>query len=115
MPELTGMVTLITGAASGIGRATAVHMAACGSAIMCADIDEAGAKDTAAMLAEHGGRAAAMQLDVSSESAVKDALRETVDELGGLDVIFNNAGIGGGGGWDRTIAVNLSGVYNGLF
>src|SRR6185312_6713288 len=115
MPDLTGMVTLITGAGSGIGRATAVHMAACGSAIMCADIDGASARDTAAMLAEHGGRSAAMELDVSSEDAVKSALRETVGELGGLDALFNNAGIGGGAGWDRTIAVNLSGVYNGLF
>ncbi len=115
MPELSGLVTLITGAGSGIGRASALHMAACGSAIMCADLDLDSARDTAARIAEHGGTSAALQIDVSSEQEVKDALTETISSLGGLNVIFNNAGVGGGFGWDRTIAVNLTGVYNGLF
>jgi NAD(P)-dependent dehydrogenase (short-subunit alcohol dehydrogenase family) len=116
MADLAGMTALITGAGSGIGRATALHMAACGAAVMCADIDMPGAQHTAAQIAEHNGRSAAMQLDVSVEAAVKDALSKTVSELGGLDIIFNNAGIGGGAfGWERTIAVNLSGVYFGLF
>ncbi len=115
MPDLSGLVTLITGAGSGIGRASALHMAACGSAIMCADLDEEGAKDTAAAIAEHGGSAAAMKLDVVDEGAVKAALQQTISMLGGLNVIFNNAGVGGGVGWAGTIAVNLTGVYNGLF
>ena len=115
MSDLSGLVSLITGAGSGIGRAAALRMAECGSAIMCADIDHAAAQDTAAQVAEHGGRSAAIQLDVSDEAAVKAALRKTVDELGGLNVIVNNAGIGGALlGWDRTILVNLSGVYYGL-
>lgn len=116
MSDLSGLVSLITGAGSGIGRAAALRMAECGSAIMCADIDHAAAQDTAAQVAEHGGRSSAIQLDVSDEAAVKAALRKTVDELGGLNVIVNNAGIGGAlAGWDRTILVNLSGVYYGLF
>ena len=116
MSDLSGLVSLITGAGSGIGRAAALRMAECGSPIMCADIDHAAAQDTAAQVAEHGGRSAAIQLDVSDEAAVKAALRKTVDELGGLNVIVNNAGIGGAlAGWDRTILVNLSGVYYGLF
>jgi NAD(P)-dependent dehydrogenase (short-subunit alcohol dehydrogenase family) len=90
-------------------------MASEGAAIMCADIDEQGAQGTAAMIAEHGGRSAAMKLDVASEDAVKAALETTAKELGGLNVIFNNAGVGGGHTWDQTIAVNLSGVYHGLF
>jgi NAD(P)-dependent dehydrogenase (short-subunit alcohol dehydrogenase family) len=115
MPNLNGLVALITGAGSGIGRASALHLAASGSAVMCADLDGEAARDTAAKIAEHGGNAAALQLDVSSEAEVKAALLQTVSTLGGLNVIFNNAGVGGGFGWDRTIAVNLTGVYNGLF
>lgn len=115
MPDLSGLVTLITGAGSGIGRASALHIAASGSAVMCADLDLDSAKDTAAQIAEHGGTSAALQIDVSAEQQVKDALQQTISALGGLNVIFNNAGVGGGFGWDRTLAVNLTGVYNGLF
>lgn len=114
MADLAGKVALITGAASGIGRASALRMASDGAAVMCADLDEAGAQDTAARVAEHGGRSAAMKLDVSSEAEVKEALQATIRELGGLNVLFNNAGVGGGFGWDRTIGINLSGVYYGL-
>jgi NAD(P)-dependent dehydrogenase (short-subunit alcohol dehydrogenase family) len=81
---------------------------------MCADIDEEGAQQTAAEVAEHGGRAASMRLDVSVEDEVKAALDRTVEELGGLEILMNNAGVGGGAGWDRTVAINLSGVYYGL-
>jgi len=115
MPDLSGLVTLVTGAGSGIGRASSLLMAQCGAAVMCADLDEAAAQSTAANIAEHGGRSAALKLDVSDEAAVIAALHQTVSELGGLDVIFNNAGVGGGVGWERTLAVNLTGVYNGLF
>jgi NAD(P)-dependent dehydrogenase (short-subunit alcohol dehydrogenase family) len=92
----------------------AARLADDGAAVMCADVDEEGAQSTAAHVAEHGGRAAAMRLDVTDEAAVQAALRRTVDELGGLDAIMNNAGVGGGFGWDRTVDVNLSGVYYGL-
>ena len=115
MPKLDEKVALITGAASGIGRASALRMADDGAAVMCADQDADGAAQTAAMIDQKGGRAASIQLDVSDEGAVQACLESTAGELGGLDVIFNNAGIGGAHGWDRTIAVNLSGVYYGLF
>ncbi len=117
MGKLDGKVVLITGAASGIGRASAIRMSAEGAAVMCADIDLAGVRETAAMITEGGSNAAAaLELDVVNEADVQSALQSTVDELGGLDIIFNNAGIGGNeAGWDKTIAINLSGVYYGLF
>ncbi len=115
MERLEGRVALITGAGSGIGEASAIRFAQEGAAVMCADINEEGAQNTAASIAEHGGRAAALKLDVTDESAVKAALAKTKDELGGFDILFNNAGIGGGdNSWDQTINVNLSGVYYGL-
>ena len=90
-------------------------MASEGAAVMCADINAEGAQTTAAQIAEHGGRSATMELDVTSEAAVADALAQTVSVLGGLDVLMNNAGIGGAYSWDQTISVNLTGVYYGTF
>jgi NAD(P)-dependent dehydrogenase (short-subunit alcohol dehydrogenase family) len=116
MSRLSEKVAFVTGAGSGIGRASALRMASEGAAVMCADIDGAGAQQTAAQIAEHGGRSAALELDVTSEEAVKGALDQTVRELGGLHVVFNNAGVGGRLlGWDEVIGVNLTGVYYGTF
>ncbi len=115
MNSLENKVALITGAASGIGRESAIRMATDGAAIMCADLDIEGAKTTANVIAQQGGMAEAMELDVAEEAAVKAAIHDTAETFGGLQVIFNNAGIGGGGlGWDKTISINLSGVYFGL-
>ena len=113
MSDLNGKTALITGAASGIGRASALAFAREGAAVMCADLNEPDAKETAERIRSGGGSAAALALDVTDETAVRDALQATVDQLGGLDVVFNNAGVGDAS-WERTIQVNLTGVFYGL-
>lgn len=116
MAKLQDKVALITGAGSGIGRESALRMAEEGAAVMCADRNVTGAETTAGIIQNRGGKADVLELDVTNESQVKASLDATVEALGGLDVIFNNAGIGGATfGWEQTIAVNLTGVYHGLF
>ena len=116
MGKLASKVALVTGAASGIGRASALKFAEEGGAIMCADIDAEGAARTAAMIQQEGGRAESLALDVTSEAATREALERTASELGGLQVLFNNAGVGGGDlDWDTVISVNLTGVAHALY
>lgn len=111
--DLTGKVALITGAGSGIGRASAIRFSQAGAAVMCADIDADGAKVTSESINRAGGRAASLQLDVTDEAAVEKSLQQTLDALGGFDILFNNAGIGDIS-YERTLAVNQNGVYYGL-
>ena len=112
--RLDGKVAFVTGAASGIGRASAFRMAGEGASVMCADIDGEGTAETASAINASAMRASWLKLDVAIEEEVELALKRTVDEYGRLDVIFNNAGVGGQRGWDTTVAINLSGVYYGL-
>ncbi len=114
MNDLSSKSALITGAGNGIGRESAIRIATNGAAIMCADLDSAAAQNTANIIIQQGGKAEALTLDVANEDAVKSAIQDTATAFGGLDVIFNNAGIGGGTDWHKTISINLSGVYYGL-
>ena len=112
-------VALVTGGASGIGRATAVLMAAEGAALAVADLDEQAAQEVAREISDAGGRAIAIGCDVSDAAQVEAAVQRMVSEFGRLDVLFNNAGITrratvvdlSEGDWDRVMAVNVKGIY----
>lgn len=114
-------VAVVTGGASGIGRALAGALVARGDTVVVADIDDEAAKNVADELQSGGsGTVYGTGLDVCDADAVAALMRSTRDEHGRLDVVFNNAGIAVGGGveeltldhWNRTIDVNLRGVVH---
>jgi len=119
--RLKDKVALVTGAASGIGRATAALFGQEGAKVMCADLDGEGAERVARQIADSGGEAASTRVDVSVGADVERMVRETVERWGRLDVLLNNAGIVfllpltqvSEEQWDRLMNVNLKGVYLG--
>lgn len=92
-PDLAGKVAFVTGGASGIGRVVAVTFAGFGAKVMCADLDEVGAKSTVAEIEAAGGVAEAVRVDVSSRTDVDEAIDTAVARWGRLDVLCNGAGI----------------------
>jgi NAD(P)-dependent dehydrogenase (short-subunit alcohol dehydrogenase family) len=115
-----GKVALVTGAASGIGRAAALRFASEGASVAVVDIDEDGAGSTAKEIEERGGEAQAIGADVADPESVQSMVNRVADTLGALHFAFNNAGIVGAGTaiadmpvevWDRGIGVMLSGVF----
>ena len=111
--RLSEKVALVTGAGSGIGRASALRFAHEGAKVLCADIDTQAAEGTVALIADAGGTADSVGLDVTDAAQMDAALAKAVAQFGKLNVLFNNAGIAGSE-WQPTIDVNLTGVHNGL-
>jgi len=93
MKDLAGKVAVVTGGGSGIGRATAVALAARGSVVAVADLDEGKAKETAGVITATGGRASAHQVDVRAEDRMRALVDEVLAEHTVVDVVVNNAGI----------------------
>ena len=117
--ELKNKVAFITGAASGIGKHIAEVYAAAGAAIAVADFNPQAAEAAAAELRATGARAIAVTVDVTNEAAVDAAVKRTVDELGGLDILVSNAGIQivaplqdfSFADWKKLLAVHLDGAF----
>ncbi len=123
MAELENKVAIVTGAASGIGRSTALALAREGARVVVSDVAEAGGRETARLIEQQGGEAIFVNTDVSDPGAVKALVDKAVETYGRLDVMVNNAGIGGEAAlladyslesWDRVIGINLSGVFYGM-
>ena len=108
--RLHGKVALVTGAGMGIGRAIAVRFADEGGNVVVSDINDEAAR---AVATEIGETSIVNHCDTAVEAEVAGAIEATVKAFGTIDVLVNNAGVGGGVEWDRMIAINLSGVMYG--
>jgi len=118
--EVKNKIVIVTGAGSGIGKATAIHFAKFGATVVVSDRQEAAAKEVVKIILEECGKAISIPADVTSFEAVENLVAQTVKEFGRLDVIVNNAGIGPNllrthqstlKDWDKVIAVNQTGVF----
>jgi NAD(P)-dependent dehydrogenase (short-subunit alcohol dehydrogenase family) len=121
--KLRGKVALITGAGSGIGRATAILFAREGAKVVVVDYNEATARETAELIKKNGGEAIFIKADVSNGEEVRKMIERAVQEYGRLDILYNNAGIEGQQAptaecpeenFERVISVNLRGVFLGM-
>jgi len=117
--RLDGRVALVTGAGRGLGRAMALALLGAGADLSLLDVNREDVEAVAQEVRGHGGRALAQVVDVRQRDQVEAAIDKTVAELGGLQVLVNNAGVTSGSpfedlpeeDWDRVVDVNLKGVY----
>ena len=119
--RLENKVALITGAASGIGRASALKFAREGAKVVAADIQAEAIEETAQLITSDGGTATPVHIDVSDAGSVRQMIQSALSAYGRLDILFNNAGLGARGTildidedtFDRLFAVNVKGVFLG--
>jgi 3-oxoacyl-[acyl-carrier protein] reductase len=117
--SLEGRVAIVTGAGGGLGEGICTSLGAAGAAVACADIDPGGAARVAALTARGGARSLALELDIANSSSVDAVMKRVKAELGGIDVLINNAAIYPRRAWteiseqewDRVLAVNLKGYF----
>lgn len=122
MKEFAGKVAVVTGAASGIGRAIIDQCAGNGMRVVLADVDEENLKKAEAELRSEGANVLAVRTDVSKRSEVEELARLALEAFGRVDLLFNNAGVGAGGApweatwndWEWVMGVNLWGVIHGV-
>lgn len=120
MFDLTGKVVIVTGSGRGIGRGIAKTMASLGAAVTINDIDGGSASEVAAAICETGGKAIAVQGDVTNRQQVWEAVQQTVEKFGKIDILVNNAGIIGLKAfvdisieeWNQMLGVHLTGSFN---
>ena len=120
MSDFAGKVGLVTGAGSGIGRASAIAFGSRGAAVGVLDVRETAAAETAALVEKAGGRAIPIVVDVGDEESVREAIARVVKTYGGLDFAHNNAGVQSTKDpltdlaleeWDRVLRINLTGIF----
>ncbi|MGD0003418.1 MAG: SDR family oxidoreductase [Anaerolineaceae bacterium] len=120
MVEFIGKVAIVTGASSGIGRSSALLYAREGAKVVVSDVDEGGGQETVRLIQAAGGEAFFVKTDVANPTDCESLVRKTAEKYGRLDFACNNAGIGGEQnltadysieGWQKVIAVNLSGIF----
>jgi 3-oxoacyl-[acyl-carrier protein] reductase len=117
--RLAGRFALVTGAGRGIGLATAKAFAREGAAVAIADLDRGRAAHAAAEIEAAGGRALAIEVDVGDPGSVTEMVRDVMSGFARIDILSNNAGIGGNtpfldtslDEWDRILRVNLTGAF----
>ena len=118
--DLNGKVAIVTGGASGIGKATALLYAAHGAKVVISDIHEEAGNKVVSIIKETGAEAIFFKTNVSQATECEMLVKNTVEAFGRLDICFNNAGIGGESnpladmsieGWNKIIAINLSSVF----